>query len=61
IVSQMEGIIDNEIYGAEISLNIAIPTLKSQEFLDMVQNAFSGSVVPKADGTLSNKLIDTKR
>ncbi|RIY24396.1 YigZ family protein [Bifidobacteriaceae bacterium NR021] len=61
IVSQMEGIIDNEIYGAEISLNIAIPTLKSQEFLDIVQNAFSGSVVPKADGTLSNKLIDTKR
>ncbi|RIY26307.1 IMPACT family protein, partial [Bifidobacteriaceae bacterium WP022] len=35
--------------------------LKSQEFLDMVQNAFSGSVVPEADGTLSNKLIDTKR
>lgn len=61
IVSKVEGIVDNETYGAQICITIAVPTSKSQEFLNMVQNAFSGTIVPKADGTLSNKLISTKR
>ncbi|WP_080576767.1 YigZ family protein [Gardnerella greenwoodii] len=47
IVNQVEGVIDSENYGADITLNISVPTYKSEEFLLLVKNAFSGSVVPE--------------
>lgn len=53
IVNKVEGIIDNESYGAQICITIAIPTSKSEEFLRMVQNSFSGSIIPKSDGEIS--------
>lgn len=53
IVSKSKGIIDSETYGAEICLVIAIPNQNAEEFLRMVQNAFSGSIAPKADGELN--------
>ena len=52
IIRQVRGIIDEETFGAEISIRIAIPTLRSEEFLRMVQNAFSGALKPKADGEI---------
>lgn len=61
IVKQVEGIVDSETYGAEICITIAVPTSKSQEFLQKVQNAFSGSILPKSDGNLINKIVDAKR
>ena len=47
IVNQVEGAIDSENYGVDITLNISVPTYKSEEFLLLVKNAFSGSVVPE--------------
>lgn len=53
IVSTIEGVVDSETYGADICLTIAVPVLQSEEFLRMVQNSFSGSIVPREDGKVN--------